>query len=69
MNPATLTFVTTALQVLGLLVAELPEAVALVEAVRGKLGAFATEGRDPTAEEWAALNAQIGDALAKLKPG
>jgi hypothetical protein len=44
----------------------LPEARQALDLLAARLRLFIAEGRDPTPEEWAALNAEIEGKLARL---
>lgn len=66
MTPALLAFIMSSLQVVQLLAKEVGPAVELLRGLQESLALFQKEGRDPTAEEWAALNTRIAAALSEL---
>jgi hypothetical protein len=66
MSAATLAFIQMALQVLQMLIVEVPQAVTLVRSLQAQLNVFQAEHRDPTADEWTKLNQQITEALTLL---
>ena len=48
-------------------VAVAPRVAAEMEALKGRLAEMVAEGREPTPEEWDALNAEIDDKIAQLR--
>lgn len=59
-------FAIAVLQALPYLLQAGAEVGALVNSAVASLKAMQAEGRDPTAAEWAALNATMGETLAAL---
>ena len=73
MNPELiLQFLAAALQALPTVIATVDQAKAEIEALAAQLRLFQTQNRDPTAAEWADLNARLSaalDGLMNARPG
>lgn len=67
MSPMVLQFVLAALQALPSVLAAGAEVSTAVGQITASLKAMQAENRDPSAAEWAALNAQLLAALAGLQ--
>lgn len=67
MSALTLQFVLAALQMLPSLVAAGTTVTTAVSQLTAQLQLFHSENRDPSAAEWAALNAQLLSALQALQ--
>lgn len=69
MNPSNIiAYVFVVIQAIEQLAAAIPAVVNIAKNLRITLTAMQDEKRDPSAEEWAAINAQIAEALAMLTP-
>ena len=67
MNAATiLQFVLAALQALPVVATTAEQLVAQIGTLKDQIALFVAQNRDPTADEWAALNAQLTAALTAL---
>ena len=67
MNIATIGLISKVLDMILMGVQMIPAVKAEMEELKGKLGEMVAEGRDPTPEEWDALNLSIEDKLARLR--
>ena len=67
MNIATIGLISKVLDMILMGVQMIPAVKAEMEELKGKLSEMVAEGRDPTPEEWDALNLSIEDKLARLR--
>lgn len=64
---STVILVSRLLDVVLMLVANIPAMRARFQAIKDELDLMQAEGRDPTPEEWEARGQSIDDRLARLK--
>lgn len=69
MSAANLALIMKVLDLILLGVTVAPRVAAEMEALKGRLAQMVAEGREPTAQEWDTLNAEIDDKIARLRGG
>jgi hypothetical protein len=66
MSPSSALLIIRLIDLLALGMTVAPEIMARYSALRDKVRQMVEEGRDPTPEEWAAMDAETSDLLGKL---
>lgn len=67
MNPSTMLAVLKIVDLVATAAVMLPEIRARYDALSGMVKTMVEEGRDPTPEEWAALNDETDDLMNQLR--
>lgn len=67
MNPSTMLAVLKIVDLVATAAVMLPEIRARYDTLSSMVKTMVEEGRDPTPEEWAALNAETDDLMAQLR--